>query len=48
MQWWGLMVLLIALAGLLTAATLAVQAKRRGGTVIAVRSARYPRREGPR
>ncbi|MGW0212139.1 hypothetical protein ACWDZ8_42805 [Streptomyces sp. NPDC003233] len=38
MEWWGWVVLLIAVAGLLAATTLAVQAKRRNGTVIAVRS----------
>ncbi|MFC9930674.1 hypothetical protein [Streptomyces sp. NPDC127190] len=48
MVWWSWVVLLIAVVGLLTAATLVVQARRRSGTVIAVRTAHRPGREGPR
>ncbi len=48
MQWWGWVILLIAVAGLLVAAALAVQARRRSGTVIAVRSDHGARREGSR
>ncbi|MFI9150362.1 hypothetical protein [Streptomyces sp. NPDC053367] len=48
MEWWSWVVLLVAVAGVLTAAALVVQARRRSGTVIAVRPARRPGREGPR
>ncbi|MFF8401431.1 hypothetical protein ACF06P_07310 [Streptomyces sp. NPDC015684] len=37
MVWWLWVLLLVAVVGLLSAATLAVQARRRAGTVIAVR-----------
>ncbi|MFF7356704.1 MULTISPECIES: hypothetical protein [Streptomyces] len=47
MEWWSWVIFLIAAVGLLTAATLAVQARRRSGTVIAVRTGNRPSREGP-
>jgi hypothetical protein len=46
MVWWGWVVLVVAVVGLLIAAAVAVQAKRRSGTVIAVRSGRATDREG--
>ncbi|MDO0924315.1 hypothetical protein QQY24_02400 [Streptomyces sp. TG1A-8] len=48
MVWWGWMVLLVAVIGLAAAATLVVQAKRRAGTVIAVRGGRRSGRGGVR
>ncbi|WP_216725858.1 hypothetical protein [Streptomyces sp. NRRL S-31] len=48
MEWWGWIVLLVAVIGLVVAATLSVQAKRRAGTVIAVRGGRRTGRGGPR
>ncbi|MFG2932861.1 hypothetical protein [Streptomyces achromogenes] len=48
MAWWGWVILLIAVAGLLVAAAVAVQAKRRSGTVIAVRQDHGTGREGSR
>ncbi|MER6027134.1 hypothetical protein [Streptomyces sp. NPDC001851] len=48
MEWWSWVVFLIAVAGVITAAALAVQAKRRSGTVIAVRTGPRPGREDPR
>ncbi|MGW1744334.1 hypothetical protein ACWCRD_01700 [Streptomyces sp. NPDC002092] len=48
MEWWSWVIFLIAVAGVITAAVLAVQARRRSGTVIAVRSGDVARREGPR
>lgn len=48
MVWWGWVILLIAVAGSLVAAAVAVQARRRSGTVIAVRSDRGADREGSR
>ncbi|MFH9404475.1 hypothetical protein ACH4JS_32640 [Streptomyces sp. NPDC017638] len=48
MVWWGWVVLSVAVVGLLIAAAVAVQAKRRSGTVIAVRSSRTADREGLR
>lgn len=48
MEWWSWVVFVIAAVGLLTAATLTVQARRRRGTVIAVRTGRRASREGPR
>ncbi|GHH19208.1 hypothetical protein Srubr_28830 [Streptomyces rubradiris] len=48
MVWWGWVILLIAVAGLLVAAAVAVQARRRSGTVIAVRSDHRAGREGSR
>ncbi|MBL1104341.1 hypothetical protein JK361_06940 [Streptomyces sp. 5-8] len=48
MAWWGWLVLLVAVIGLGAAATLSVQAKRRAGTVIAVREGRRSGRGGPR
>lgn len=40
MVWWGWLVLLLAVIGLVVTAALSVQAKRRAGTVIAVRGGR--------
>ncbi len=48
MVWWGWVVLVVAAVGLTAAATLSVQAKRRAGTVIAVRGGRRSGRGGPR
>ncbi|MEU7052170.1 MULTISPECIES: hypothetical protein [Streptomyces] len=48
MVWWGWVIVLLAVAGLLVAAAVAVQARRRSGTVIAVRSDRGAGREGAR
>lgn len=48
MVWWGWVVLLIAVVLLLAAGTLAVQARRRTGTVIAVQSGRRAGRGGTR
>jgi hypothetical protein len=48
MVWWVWMVLLVAAVGLLSGAALAVQAKRRAGTVIAVPEGRRPGRGGRR
>ncbi|MEU3528073.1 hypothetical protein AB0E62_30105 [Streptomyces sp. NPDC038707] len=48
MAWWGWVILLIAVVGLLTAAAVAVQARRRSGTVIAVRPDHGSGREGSR
>lgn len=48
MEWWSWVVFVIAAVGLLTVATLTVQARRRSGTVIAVRTGHRPRRESPR
>ncbi|WP_186785672.1 hypothetical protein [Streptomyces misionensis] len=48
MEWSGWIVFFIAVAVSLTAAALVIQAKRRSGTVIAVRSGRRPGREGSR
>ncbi|GAA2729991.1 hypothetical protein GCM10010360_10260 [Streptomyces nogalater] len=48
MAWWGWVILLIAVAGLFIAAAVAVQARRRSGTVIAVRSDHGTGREGSR
>ncbi|AEW98682.1 hypothetical protein SCATT_p04890 (plasmid) [Streptantibioticus cattleyicolor NRRL 8057 = DSM 46488] len=48
MEWWGWVVFLVAVAGVLTATALTVQARRRSGTVIAIRSGRVSGREGPR
>ncbi|MEU3032324.1 hypothetical protein ACPCBC_33400 [Streptomyces incarnatus] len=42
MEWSGWIVFLIAVVVLLAAAALVVQAKRRSGTVIAMRSGRGP------
>ncbi|MBA9043419.1 MULTISPECIES: hypothetical protein [Streptomyces] len=42
MEWAGWIVLFIAVAVLLAAAALVVQARRRSGTVIAMRSGRRP------
>jgi hypothetical protein len=46
MVWWAWVVFLIAVVALLGAVTLAVQAKRRAGTVIAVRGGRRSGRGG--
>ncbi|MEU2062489.1 hypothetical protein [Streptomyces sp. NPDC013455] len=46
MVWWLWVVLLVAVVGLVAVATMAVQAKRRAGTVIAVRGGRRMRRGG--
>ncbi|MEU0257336.1 hypothetical protein ABZ299_33800 [Streptomyces sp. NPDC006184] len=48
MVWWAWVVLVIVAMGLIAAATLAVQARRRSGTVIAVRGGRRSGRGGPR
>ncbi|MFJ8085373.1 hypothetical protein ACIQ6Y_32905 [Streptomyces sp. NPDC096205] len=48
MEWWTWVVLLVAVAVVLAAGALVVQARRRSGTVIAVRPARRSGREGPR
>ncbi|MEU5090451.1 hypothetical protein [Streptomyces sp. NPDC021356] len=48
MEWWGWVVFLVAAAVLLTAAVLAVQARRRSGTVIAVRPGHRSGRRGAR
>lgn len=48
MVWWGWVLFLIAVVLLLASAVLAVQARRRTGTVIAVRSGRRPWRGGSR
>lgn len=48
MNWWNWLVLLIALVLLTVTAGLVVQARRRSGTVIAVRHGRRPGRGGTR
>ncbi|MFI0165724.1 hypothetical protein [Streptomyces sp. NPDC017095] len=46
MVWWGWVVLVVAVAGVVAATAVAVQARRRSGTVIAVRSDHTAGREG--
>ncbi|MFF9813228.1 hypothetical protein [Streptomyces sp. NPDC014006] len=48
MTWWGWALFLIALVLLLTVGAVALQARRRSGTVLVVRRERRPRRGGAR
>ncbi|WP_202516465.1 MULTISPECIES: hypothetical protein [unclassified Streptomyces] len=48
MVWWGWVVLVLVVAGAVVATVLSVQAKRRAGTVIAVRGGRRSGRGGLR
>lgn len=48
MVWWGWLILVVVAVAVLAGAALGVQARRRAGTVIAVRRGRRPGKGGVR